>query len=73
MNRATIEEHLALAERHVSEGERHVSRQRELIAQLERDGHDATQAHDLLLQFEELQEMHLADRDRLRDELANSK
>jgi hypothetical protein len=64
-------DHLAQAERHVAEGERHVARQRELIAELERDGHDTVQARELLVQFEGLQVMHVADRDRLRREFAS--
>ncbi len=64
-----VREHLTQAERHVAEGERHVARQRELVAQLERDGHDTTAARKSLTQFEELQDMHIADRDRLRREV----
>lgn len=45
-------------------------RQREIVAELERDGHDVSEARKLLVQFEELQAMHVADRDRLIDELA---
>jgi hypothetical protein len=72
MDRVMLEQHLAQAERHVIEGESHVKRQRELVAGLKRDGHDASQAIDLLRQFEQLQEMHVADRDRLRKELSNN-
>lgn len=46
--------HLVQAERHVSEGTQHVRRQRELVASLDRDGHDTTDARKLLAQFEEL-------------------
>jgi hypothetical protein len=69
MDRATIELHLTQAERHVSEGERHIKRQRELVAELERDGHDISKAVSLLARFQEMQELHVADRDRLRNEL----
>ena len=48
---------------------RHVVRQRELVAELERDGHDTIQATDLLARFEELLQLHVGDRDRLRREL----
>ena len=64
MDRRMIEAHLALTERHVAEGKRHVARQRELVAELERDGHDTATALDLLRQFEELQALHVADRNR---------
>ena len=62
-------ERLALAEEHVALGAKNVARQREIIAELERDGHDATQAWELLAQLEQLQAMHVADRERLLGEL----
>lgn len=65
-----IVEHLAMAERHVSEGLAHVERQKRIIADLERDGHDAGEARALLESFVELQELHEQDRDRLRRELS---
>jgi len=68
-----IEKHLALAERHVADGEKHVARQKQLVAELERDGHDAKQARDLLKQFEDFQAIHVAERNRLRSQLAQSK
>ena len=64
-----IEDHLALAERHVADGERHVARQKRLVYELERDGHDVTQAVTLVSTFEDTQALHVADRDRLREEL----
>lgn len=69
MDRGILEEHLAQAERHVAQGEKHVAKQRAIVAELERDGHDTVAAHDLLRQFEELQALHVADCDRLRSEL----
>lgn len=42
------EDHLAQAKRHVAEGERHVAEQVALIEQLERDGHDTTDAKAFL-------------------------
>jgi hypothetical protein len=69
MDRSLIEEHLAQANRHVAEGEGHVTKQRELVAQMERDGHDTTEALKLLGHFEELQELHIADRNRIEEEL----
>jgi hypothetical protein len=65
-----IADHLAQAERHVVEGERCVAEQRARAFELERDGHDTTNYLLLLGHFQELQEMHVADRDRLRKELA---
>jgi hypothetical protein len=69
MDRAMKERHLALAERHVAQGERHIAQQRQLIAQIEQRGIDSKLARDLLQQFEEMQALHTADRDRLRQEL----
>jgi hypothetical protein len=69
MARSMLEEHLALAERHVTQGEQHVAKQRAIVAELERDGHDASSARELLDVFEQTQATHMADRDRLRKEL----
>jgi hypothetical protein len=71
MNRAMLENHLAAAERHLTEAERQVVRQRELVAELERDGHDSGQAIHLLEQFEEVLTIRIAYRDRLRAELGS--
>jgi hypothetical protein len=72
MDRAMLLEHLATALRNVSEGERHIAQQHEIIASLERDGLDTSAAKVVLLQFEDLQGMHVAHRDRLKNELAES-
>jgi|EndMetStandDraft_4_1072995.scaffolds.fasta_scaffold1821790_1 hypothetical protein len=69
MDRELLEKSLAEAERRVIEAERHVAKQLEFVARLERDNRDPSQAMHLLQQFEELQAMHTADRDRLRKEL----
>ena len=65
-----IEKHLAQAERHVAQGERHMEQQRALAEKMEHDGHDTQEAYKLLAQFEGLQDLHVADGDRLRRELA---
>lgn len=72
MDRNVILEHLEQARRHVAEGERHLARQRELIADLEGSAHDVAAARQLLSQFEEMQTLHIADRDRLEKELVES-
>jgi hypothetical protein len=64
-----LERHLQRAERHVAVAQEHVRRQRERVAKLERDGHDASAAGTLLAQFEELEIMHIAHRDRLARQL----
>jgi len=66
MNRALLLAHLAQVERHIREGGRHLSRQREIVAELERHGHQHSQtakmAKDLLQSFEMAQSAHLNDR-----------
>ena len=69
MDRAILQEYLALTQGEIAAGERHIARQRELIAQLERDRHDTREATELLDQFEHLQAQHIAHRDQLRHEL----
>jgi len=58
MDRAIQLQHHAEAERHVAEGRAHVARQREIVLQLERDGHDTTEARKLLDTFEVTQRAH---------------
>ena len=69
MDRITILNRLAQARRHVAEAERHIARQRDVIAQRERDGHDTAAAKKLLDQFEELCRRHVEGRNRLEKEL----
>jgi hypothetical protein len=64
-----LKKHLEQAERRVLDADRHVMRQRDLVAELERDGHDTTEANTLLRRFEELLVLHIQVRDRLRKEL----
>jgi hypothetical protein len=68
-----LEQHLAQAERHVLQGETILERQHRLIEEHECGGHDTEAARKLLAQLEELQRLHLADRDRLRRELAGKR
>lgn len=70
MDRALIHDRLAMAERHVAQGKEHIERQTALIAELDRDGHDSRTARDLLGTLKESLALHIADRDRLRHELA---
>jgi hypothetical protein len=70
MDRLALIERLALVEEHVAVGERTIQAQRRIVAELEKNGNDSTQARLLLKDFEQLQEKHLADRDRLKRELA---
>jgi len=67
--RVILLERLALAERRVAEGTRQINHQYRLIAELERDGHDTTDAINRVIEFLETQELRLHDRDLLRVEL----
>jgi hypothetical protein len=69
-----VDSALALAdlqqvEDHIAEGEAHIRRQRQIVAELERDGHDTALAKDLLEIFEATLINHIALRDRLVEEL----
>jgi hypothetical protein len=65
-----VEEHLALAEKHIAIGIECLSKQRRILSELKRDGHDTAQAEATLAQFELLQALHTQDRDRQLTELA---
>jgi hypothetical protein len=54
---------LSFQEERVAIAAQNVARQRELVSQLERDGHNASQAQKMLDQFLEQQALHIADRD----------
>ena len=69
MDRALLLQILLQAERHVADGERKLAREREIVATLESDGHDTTMALARLAQFNQIQAMHVADRDGLRQDL----
>lgn len=70
MNRALWKKHLEIAKRHVAEGRRVVIRQRQIVVELQKDGHNTTTAEALLEQFEATLEAHIADRDRLNADLS---
>ena len=69
MDRASLEQMLAEAEQRVTLSEFRISRQRELIAELERNGHDADQAISLLDLFLAAQASLVKDCDRLLERL----
>ena len=69
LNIASLRDHLAMANRHIASGNCVVIRQRQLIKDLEADGHDTRQALTILARFEDSLALHLAHRDRLIDEL----
>ena len=72
MDKSLIRDHLALAERHVSQGRRHIAHQKKIISDLTDGGHDTALAQSLLADFEDVLRMHIADRDRLKKDLAES-
>ena len=49
---------LERAQHHVAEGLEHIARQRRLISELERDGHDTRLARELLTSLEETQALY---------------
>lgn len=69
--REVAREHLELANGHVAGGQQRVQAQRDLTAQLERDGHDTHRARTLLAQFEATLAFQVGHRDRILRELAD--
>jgi hypothetical protein len=65
MDRAMLEEHLAIAERHIAQGEKLLAKQEELVAELNRRNHDAESAKSVLATMRETQSLHIDDRDRI--------
>jgi hypothetical protein len=59
VNPKLVQQHLAQAERHVFEGERRIACQRQIVAELERDGKESWDATELLCRLEELQALHV--------------
>ncbi len=69
MDRAIILEHLAQAERHVADGKQIIEKQEALIIDLERDGHDITDAIKILMTMRQTQALHEDGRDQIMKEL----
>jgi hypothetical protein len=69
LSRRTLMDRLAKAEETVASGAQHVLQQRAALARLGRDGQDAADASRLLALFEQVQAVHVADRDRLLREI----
>jgi hypothetical protein len=70
MSRLTLARHLAQAEARIALGQKHIARQNEIIAELERAGHDAVTAKASLVVFEATHELHIADHDQIIVEIA---
>jgi glutamine synthetase adenylyltransferase len=65
MDRKMELDHLAIAEKAVAKGERHIEREEQLIADLDRAGHDTKHARETLANFRRMQAEHVAHRDLL--------
>jgi hypothetical protein len=72
MNHTTLERRLQAAEDLVQRMQKNVVFQRQMIATLNEGGHDVKAATMFLRRLEAKQAEHVADRDRLFKELANS-
>ena len=70
MNRESLIRHLAQAETRIAVGQKHIARQCEIIAELEQVGHEAVTAKALLVVFETMHTLHIADRDQIAAEIA---
>ena len=69
MDKQVVQRHLHATERHIVSGESIIARQMALIARLKRNGHDTTEAEGWLAELERIQDMHVAHRERLMEEL----
>jgi hypothetical protein len=72
MHRARIEGHLTAAENHIALGLKQIARQRHIIVELHRDGHDTPAVTEVLLTLEASHRQHLSGRDRILEELGLS-
>jgi uncharacterized protein (UPF0335 family) len=69
-DRSFLQPHLARVEQRIAESEKIIARQKAIAAQQEGAGFATKTARELLAQFEQLLELQIADRDRLRGELS---
>jgi hypothetical protein len=70
MDRAALQADLRRAEAHIANSQARIAQQQEVIAVLDREGHDTVPAKDMLASFERTQAMHIASRDRIARKLA---
>jgi phage shock protein A len=68
-----VAQYLREAEDHMAQGRQHIASQIRVVEELERHGHDATRARSLLVQFKQVQRLHIAEVERLSEELARLK
>jgi hypothetical protein len=69
MDRDDLIDHLAAVERHIALGRSHLARQEALIAELDRDGHDTTDAIAILATLRSSQGLLKGERERILREL----
>lgn len=65
MDRCMLAEHLRKAERALQRCARHIERQHQIIEELESGGRGTQIARDLLRVFEQTQDLHVINRNRL--------
>jgi hypothetical protein len=65
MDRTTILRLLNEAQNHIAQGARAIRRQREVVAELRRDGHNTARACALLAEFEQIQRANVSERELL--------
>jgi len=68
-DRQLLMDALDQARKHVRHGEEHLANQRKILEELTRHGHAVEKAKSLLTTLEHSQRLHIADRDRIADEL----
>jgi hypothetical protein len=68
MDRDTLERHLRQAEARITQNEHLPARQRELVARFAQDRPHTAKARAFLAQLEKMLQMHVADRDQIRQE-----
>jgi hypothetical protein len=69
MDRDDLVDHLAAVERHMGQGRTHVARQESLIAELDREGHDTTDALKFLAALRRTLQLYRGERERILREL----
>jgi hypothetical protein len=65
MDRKMELDHLALAEKTVAQSERHILREEQMIADLDRGGHDTSLAREVLATYRRMHAEHVAHRNML--------
>jgi hypothetical protein len=70
MDREILLRRLVQAEQNVAEGKAFIARQKQLVVESERDGHDAAEDWRLLEEFLKLQQSRELDRAQVLDELS---